>query len=329
LTKDAAQRIAARLSGKLLAIADRNGIARARDLVALPEITEAAPEPGTAARAMPITPNAPDRAASRAADDEVLRRAGRYVARFERTFSAVIWRERYEQESRGRRRFPSSGTGFSELQQRRVLESELLFIWVPPSATWVAVRDVVAVDGKARPTGERRLPSLLSGPPVSLDQLRRLATENGRFNIGQIVRTFNEPTLALLFLDDWYRDRFSFTRAGAEAVENATAIKYAFVERSRPTVVQDRDRDVFARGSIWIEEATGQILQTVLDLASQRDALQGRMTVRYRADARFDVLVPSEMREAYTAASGEQVTTRATYSDFRRFETAGRLVVPR
>jgi hypothetical protein len=36
--------------------------------------------------------------------------------------------------------------------------------------------------------------------------------------------------------------------------------------------------------------------------------------------------VPLEMREIYEADGGEEVTTVAMYSDFRRFETAARII---
>jgi hypothetical protein len=52
------------------------------------------------------------------------------------------------------------------------------------------------------------------------------------------------------------------------------------------------------------------------------------MTVQYRPHPNFEVLVPVEMREKY-ASTSEEVTAKATYSDFRRFETSGRLVIPR
>jgi hypothetical protein len=85
--------------------------------------------------------------------DDLLRRAARYVARFEQTFSSVIWRERYKQEERLRRRFGTSGTSFSTIAARRQLDSELLFIWLPRDASWIAVRDVIAIDGRPRPAG--------------------------------------------------------------------------------------------------------------------------------------------------------------------------------
>jgi len=40
----------------------------------------------------------------------VLERAARYVAQFEQTLSAVVWRERYTLEVRTRRRFGSPRT---------------------------------------------------------------------------------------------------------------------------------------------------------------------------------------------------------------------------
>ena len=53
------------------------------------------------------------------------------------------------------------------------------------------------------------------------------------------------------------------------------------------------------------------------------------MTVRYGPHPNFDVLVALKMRETYTASSGEAVTAVATYPEFRRFETAGRIVIPK
>jgi hypothetical protein len=263
------------------------------------------------------------------ASDAALRRASAYVAKFEETLASVMWSERYEQQRRMRRKFGASGTRFSTLLEKRTLDSELLLLWLPRDATWIAVRDVAAVDGMARSDEERRVAAALSSASMTVDRLRQLADENGRYNIGEIVRTFNEPTLALLVLDEHYRHRFSFQRGKGDAIDRRPAVTYTFTERSRPTVVRDRDRDVAAGGRLWIDDATGQVLQTVLELTDSASGLQGRMTVRYGAHPKFDVLVPLEMRETYTATSGEEISTVAAYSNFRRFETAGRLIIPK
>jgi hypothetical protein len=259
--------------------------------------------------------------------DAVLGRATAYVAQFTKAFSAVIWHERYEQEDRVRRKFNASGGSFSVPAARRQLDSELLLLWLPREATWIAVRDVIAVDGKPRPAADRQMRTVLKQPTVSVGELRRLAAENGRFNLGKIVRTFNEPTIALLFLDEHYIHRFAYARSGEQRISGRRAVMYKFVETARPTVIQDHDRDVPARGILWIDPETGHVLQTMLDLSTP-NGLQGQMTVRYGPDDKLNVLVPLDMRETYTSASGEQVTALAVYSDFRRFETAGRVIIP-
>jgi hypothetical protein len=260
--------------------------------------------------------------------DATLRRAAGYVGSFERTFAAVMWRERYQQEAHARRQFTSSGSRFQVLTGRRLLESELLLLWLPADATWLAVRDVIAVDGVVRADADRHVSRALGGAPILVSQLKQLALENGRYNIGTIVHTFNEPTFALLLLDDQHRRRFAFRRGKREAVKGHRAVTYEFVERARPTLIKDRDSDVPSRGTLWIDESSGQVLRTSLELEAKEKGLRGSMTVRYDAHADFDVLVPVEMRESYLSTSGEEVTTVATYSNFRRFQTAGRIIIP-
>ena len=259
--------------------------------------------------------------ATSASDDPLLARAVEYVAAFERTFAAVTWRERYEQEDWQRDR----------LIAKRQLESQLLFVFLPRDATWIAVRDVVAVDGKPRPDEDRRLQQLTTGGySISVTQLKTLAAENGRYNIGKILRTFNEPTLALLFLDDRYRSRFKFQRRDEQTLPapNGRARVYRFVERDKPTVIRSSDgKDVPSQGLLWIDPDTGRLLQTSLTVAD-RGELSATIVVRYGPYADFDVLVPLDMRETYTSRTGEEVRAIATYSDFRRFEAHSRIIVP-
>ncbi len=170
------------------------------------------------------------------------------------------------------RRFSSSGATFTTVAARRQLDSELLFVWLPQARSWITVRDVMAIDGTPRPVGYRRLQALLGGPAVSVDQLSALAAENGRFNIGKIVRTFNEPTLALLFLDEHYRRRFTFTKGDPQTIDGHRAATYDFVEHGRPTVIRDANRDIPVRGTLWIDATTGQVLRTALELSDRRGA---------------------------------------------------------
>jgi len=261
------------------------------------------------------------------AGDALLARAADYVAAFERTFAAVTWRERYEQEDRQRRHFGASGATVMRVAGKRQMESQLLFVWLPREASWIAVRDVMTVDGQAQLDANRPLRQMSAGGSISVAELKTLAAENGRFNIGDIVRTFNEPTLALLFLDDRYRHRFEFERHGEQKHETGRVRLYRFVERARPTVIRSGTRDLPSQGLLGIEPETGRVLFTSLILADL-DNVQGNLAVRYGPHADFDVLVPIEMREVYTSVGGEEVTAIATYSDFRRFEAHGRIIVP-
>jgi hypothetical protein len=339
LVKDASETVASRLSATFIALNDQRDVRRAHQALAneahaapaasgdVPLVTAKAIEPRLPTDVSTVPDPTPDPGPD--FRDDVLRRAAVYVAQFERTFSAAIWHEHYQQEDRIPRRFSASGGTFSTVAERRQLDSELLFVWLPQARSWITVRDVMAIDGKPRPAGDRKLQALLGGPAVSVNQLKELAAENGRFNIGQIVRTFNEPTLALLFLDDHYRHRFSFARGKAQTIDARRAATYDFVERASPTVIRGQDRDIPVRGTFWIDATTGRVLQTSLELADPFARLRGRMTVRYGPYPNFDVLVPLEMRETYSSPTGEDVNAVATYSGFRRFETAGRVVVPK
>lgn len=273
-----------------------------------------------------FVPDARDGATSVAGLPPGLVPAAVYVERFARTFSSIVWRERYRQEVRSDRQFTSSGARSMMLTGRRTLESEMFFLWLPQDSSWITVRDVVAIDARANAAANRRLQALLAGSSVSTRQLRVLAAENGRYDIGSIQRTFTEPTLVLLFLDAHYRQRFSFTAGPARVVTGRPAATWTFVELGRPTVIRNRDQDMPTRGSFAVDVATGQVLETQLELRVAAAALHGQVSVRFAPHPRFDVLVPTEMRERYENAAGEQISAVATYADFRRFETAGRLV---
>lgn len=319
LRTDASATIASRTSGSLTALNTESDATRVRAPYVRVDPAPAVETPATA-----VAP--PAQATFDDAPDATLKLGASYVARFVETFAAVIWREHYTQEDHAQRRFPASGTTFSQLVGRRELDSELLLLWLPRDASWIAVRDVIAVDGARRPAAQRRVQAALQSSDLSVDKLKALATENGRFNIGQIIRTFNEPTLALLFLDEHYRHRFSFRQTRREAVEGRRTATYEFVERARPTVIQDRRRDVPSHGTVTVDESTGDVLRTSLELTDAIGTARGTMTVQYEPYDRFDVLVPVQMREEYASVTGEHISAVATYSDFRRFETAGRVV---
>jgi hypothetical protein len=120
-------------------------------------------------------------------------------------------------------------------------------------------------------------------------------------------------------------------------------------------------------GTLWIVPTDGRILKTHLEIVveskremsnpkmesstqpagtpgTDRDWTDRRMrsaasiSVSYGMDSRLGLMVPTEMRESYEGPLGAAKTTnvddhrvvcRATYSDFRRFETSGRVIIPK
>ena len=132
---------------------------------------------------------------------ELLSRAGGYVVDLEHRFATVISDERYEQHTVG---------GYQRVGARslpapardREIESEMLFVWLERIRAWLAVRNVLTVDGQAVDGRERRLDRLLTGGgPIGLSHLRQWRDESTRFNIGSIHRNFNDPLTPLRFLE--------------------------------------------------------------------------------------------------------------------------------
>ena len=338
LVRDATERLAAHLGAGFVEFADFADLEEARRLVGgrldadarptEPVAVESEPSPIETASPQAATTTVAPAGQATVTDrpDDTLRLASAYVARFEGVFAAMRWHERYEQTVRFERIYGASGARTVTVADHRVLEADMMLLRLPADRTWLSVRDVVAVDGRPRAPVDRRLPALAAGPTLSIPRLRELARGNGQFNIGTIVRTFNEPTLALLFLDADHRARFAFARREETRLDGRRVATYDFEELARPTVVTAGARDLPARGHVRLDAATGQVLETFLELRDTTAGLLGRMTVVYGPSARFDVLVPESMQESYVAKTGETVTAEAIYSNFRRFETAGRLV---
>ena len=104
--------------------------------------------------------------------------------------------------------------------------------------------------------------------------------------------------------------------------------KVGFEERASPTLINVAERECAAKGAFWIAPATGEVFQADLHCTTSSN----RMTVKYRPQERLRLRLPAEMVERPTiSAGGVGVTTvegRCLYSNYRRFETGGRLVLP-
>src|SRR5215218_5224589 len=143
--------------------------------------------------------------------DVVIGRAVKYVEGYQRDFAMVVSEERYVQEAR----YPPAGRG-TDLIERTVLRSDFLLVR-DDVAGWVPFRDVFERDGMPVRDRDERLSKLfLNDTGSALEQARRIVDESARYNVGNLNRNVNLPTLALVFLTAAHRERFRFSQEGGD-----------------------------------------------------------------------------------------------------------------
>jgi outer membrane lipoprotein-sorting protein len=235
---------------------------------------------------------------------DLLAEVARYLEEYEQQSGAVVSLETYVQNAqRG--------------SDRRVrhLKSDMLVLSVGTYG-WLGFRDVFEVDGRAVRDHEERLYTLFLKPSAdSLEQARKILDESARFNVGQVTRNINIPTMALTFLKRTYQPRSRFADKGIETVDGVRTRVIEFSEQASPRVISTPDGSA-ARGRVWVDPEQGRVVRTELMLAGAVNLL---ITVTYAPQDRLDGLwVPVSMRESYRRG-GELTEGRATYSNFRKF----------
>lgn len=263
----------------------------------------------------PTTNNQPP-----ASFDELLARAGAYIESFQRSFGTVVAEERYEQTLR---RVPGSNT--TSVQRggggptQTVLVSDFLLVQVPGEG-WLPFRDVFERDGRQVRDRQERLSSLfLKGASRSaFDQARAIMDEGARYNIGNVARNINVPTLPLPFLTALHRGRFSFKAGKREDSDPGAVIE--FRETGKPTFISTTGgRDLPVSGRFWVDERDGTVLRT--ELHAIDTGVEAHIDVTYEPDAGTGLRVPVKMEERFrTARDPMEVRGVATYSRFRRFQ---------
>jgi hypothetical protein len=255
---------------------------------------------------------------------DVLRRATAFAVRLADELPRMVATETLVQELTT----PSAaGQSISKFLTRRRVpttrQSVAEFAWVAFSGEIdpIGFRDVVEVDGQ--PVGARtRLVDLLHGSGQGTwSQVRAILQEGARYNLSPGSRNFNLPTVVLFFLLPERVPRFSWKRRTDAA---AAVWELEFRERDKPTLIRQSDgQPIFSRGRVWVEVASGAILRT--ELVLKLDPVVYTLTTTFERVAAMDLILPVALDERY-ASPEETVTGRATYSNYRRFQTGARLV---
>jgi hypothetical protein len=266
--------------------------------------------------------------------DAMLRLVGLHVRQFDASFASVIGDEDYVQID-----------DLAQNSERRLIHSEVLSVWIPDARRWMWARNVLTVDGAAVDGGSRLDEAATSAPDL-LQRLLAIRNEGARFNLGAVDRNFNDPTFALLFLDPGMQPRFKLQLDGTAKIGDTDTVKISFSEQKKPTLVRDGSKDAPAKGSVWVTPSDGAVVRTQLTVVLKDVVPVGRrpliwtslgvvpgnidiaadIEVDYQHDAGMESWVPAQMRERYHQSFGETIRCTATYTNFRKFRAAARLI---
>jgi hypothetical protein len=237
---------------------------------------------------------------------DIIVRATKYVdGEFVPRFTSVVAEEHFTQETVNPKR-------------RRELRSDYLLVTVPGQRDWYQFRDTYEVDGQPVPGHDERLAHLFLDPPA--DVMRRAAEVNqasGRYSL-EDIGTLDNPLTTIAFLQDRYVTRFRYTTGRLDKSVGADIRMVQFNEYVRPTILKGGrgNADFPTRGLLWIEQGTGRVMKTELNLGFS--VRPNQSTTIFRFDPDLQVAVPLEMREEWQVGRSE-LKGVATYGHFRRF----------
>jgi hypothetical protein len=249
--------------------------------------------------------------------------AAEYVAAYQEQLTAIVADETYTQRILD----DQEPLDLTAVRPRsRSTGGEVFFIFTPGGRGWMAIRDVLTVDGA--PVRERTdvREILRTSPAAHVGD--RMRSYNARFNIGRITRNINEPTLALLSLDPGHRSRFRFGAKDREVRDGRELVRLEFDERERPTLIRGLGGEsVYMKGDLLVETESGRIWQS--RLTTTVDGIKVELRTEYRLDDRLGLMLPVVFREHYERKRGaddsEEIDCVASYSNFRRFEVSARV----
>ena len=167
---------------------------------------------------------------------------------------------------------------------RRVTSDLLLVRYPGTRRDLIPYRDVSQLNGKVIEGREKRLVELFLKPTDAVrEQARQIMSSADAY----VPSAFN-PMFVLGFLQSEFQSRFELTvnDAGSEWPREVKAV--TFVEVGRPTLLRTGpfgDIDAPTRGTAWIEEGTGRILQTELQVGRGRGDSDDGHEVQARREA--------------------------------------------
>ena len=258
----------------------------------------------------------------------VLSSAMRYAMNYEQQFALLASEEHYYQELQRppnpgdnlSQRNPGGGMRAGGAMNQQVLKSDYLLVQLGGDGEgWMPFRDVFEQRGKKlRERNDRLLNLFVKNDKSRFEKAAELNNDSTKLFLGNVARTINIPTLAMMFLHPRVNERFEFTDGGEEAVNGRILRKAVYREAARPTLIKTtRGRDLALTGTIWIDPFNGTVVKTELNAADP--AVRCQVTVTFRRDEALELWVPDKMDEYYKAnLAVDDILATATYTNYRR-----------
>jgi hypothetical protein len=262
--------------------------------------------------------------------DTVLDRLNDYLLTYETQLTSLVADEVYDQ-----RHIAPRGTqiGLETTVARRRLDSEVAFMRIARDGEWYGFRDTRSVDRKAVARAGQRLADIMATPSNTVERGTAITDASSKYNLGK-PRNINMPTVPLEVLDARQRDGLAFTLAGSETVRGTKTLRLAFTETRTPTIIRGPDGgDILTSGTAWVEPITGRLWRVEIICkepgvtAGKQLSPDSSLLVEFTTDRGLGILVPIEMREVFQVTMGRG-EGRATYRNFRRFQTSARIITP-
>lgn len=211
------------------------------------------------------------------------------------------------------------------LVQSRRTSGDFFLSYVVADGGWLSVRDLAVVDDQPVQNRDDLRALLTQGSMLRIG--RALADRNARFNIGPVMRNFNDPMLAAVLLDDRHRGRLRFQRRRVDVADGTAIAVLSFEERDRPTLIRGAGGEpIFTRGELHVDAATGQLRRSAITM--KVGPTSASLTTTFALVERLNQWLPSQMDERYDHTSSKEqvsVLVTSTYTNYRRFEATGRI----
>lgn len=254
-----------------------------------------------------------------------------YLTGYERELSTLIAEEHMTQWPHAR---PGTAAGDStgirrDVTRPRRLTADVAFVPLPGNAGWLGFRDVKTLNGRPVKRSGPPLEDLLrTGSDDARERAMALLLEGARHNLSA-PRTINLPTLPLELLHLRNQGRFVITGTYRDHTGDCDALRLDFEETVRPTMIQRPEGgDMPSKIAAWVEPATGRLCR------AEVRTKDGQLGAWFEALVRVDfewhpalgLMVPARLYEVFFDPPRNKADGEATYTHYRRFTTAGRIV---